>query len=96
MTKKGKLKQSMSADEIAALKGEPSSPSINLNDNSGVNNSNLSAEDNAIIMQAKEAQNKMNMLGGIQGNMPNVSTMPPPNDTYLEINGIPSDRKSVV
>ena len=90
--KKTGLKQSLSPQQIAALKGEsqvetsvdtPVEPVVEKPTTA------LSPEDQAIIMQAKASQSKMNSLGTVQSNH-TTSHMPPPDDTFLEINGLPS------
>lgn len=91
--KKTGLKQTLSPTQIAALKGEPQtetpmdSPVVPVVEKPSTT---LSPEEQALIMQAKAAQSKMNALGTVQSNIHNPSQMPPPDDTFLEINGLPS------
>jgi len=96
MSLKKTLKQSLSSDQIAALKGEPHTMSMEAPvapTQAHVPeqpSATLTPEENAIIMQAKAAQNKMNTLGTVKSSTGSQSHMPPPNETFLEINGLPS------
>ena len=102
MTKKNKtgLKQTLTSEEIQAMKTDSDGPA--LSDaipveetthvaTSAVSAPSLSPEETALIMQARQAQTKMSSVGAVDtGPQSNQSHMPPPDDTFLEINGMPS------
>lgn len=50
----------------------------------------LSPEEAALIMQAKQAQTKMASVGAIDTGPASQINMPPPDSTFLEIDGMPS------
>ena len=97
--KTGALKQSMSAEQIKALKEGnsqelPSEMEAPVEQFTGVSSTNtgasLSPEEAALIMQAKQAQTKMASVGAIDVGPTSQANMPPPDDTFLEIDGMPS------
>lgn len=108
-TKKGGLKQSLSPEQLAALKNDIPDGSVSLeqtpieetipvaqptvevpHENTQAPSGALSAEDAALLMQAKAAQVKLAQAGAVDSGLQNAHQLPPPDDTYLEIDGLPS------
>lgn len=94
-TKKSGLKNQLTPEQIAALKGQSQESPVEASEPVQEPvveppKQSLSPEEQALIMQAQASQARMNTLGTVKAYATNTSHMPPPNDTYLEINGIPS------
>jgi len=98
--KKTGLKQTLTPEEIQSMKtgsvGPALSDALPMEDPAPVTTPvatapSLSPEEAALIMQARQAQTKMSSVGAIDtGPQTTQSHMPPPDDTFLEINGMPS------
>lgn len=102
-SKKGGLKQALTPEQLQALKKTESvndevdeipmqveAPVEPPHTQSTESAGSLSAEDAALLAQAKLAQAKLAQAGAIDSGPQNVHQLPPPDDTYLEIDGLPS------
>lgn len=95
--KKGAMKQALSTDEIDQLRTGSSGPALNAPVEQTIEvkqatpqEPTLSSEAQLLIMQAKQAQTKLSSVGAIDVGSYENASIPPPDKTYLEVDGMPS------
>jgi hypothetical protein len=98
--KKGAMKQALSAEEMEQLRTGSPGPALDAPTEiptqsieapqAAPQEPTLSPEEQALMMQAKEAQTKLSSIGALDVGPQGQANMPPPDKTYLEVNGMPS------